>query len=129
MKSQISQKRIGVPNNPPVRIRPQMKTHRVVPYVSGLSESYSRVMEKNGIKVYFKGHNTIRNILVAPKDPDSKLNKSGVIYRIRCGSCSDSYIGESARLFQDRLKDHRRAPSPVHHHRTTTGHPLLQWMI
>ena len=74
VKFQITKKRIEVPNNPPVRIRPQMKTHVVVPYVSGLSESYSRVMEKNGIKIYFKGHNTIRNMLVAPKDPDSKLN-------------------------------------------------------
>ena len=32
------------------------------------------------------------------------------------------YIGDSGKSFGDRLKEHFRAPSPIHHHSHTTGH-------
>ena len=49
---------------------------------------------------------------------ENKLQKSGVIYRFKCPhvNCSEKYIGESGRSFGDRLKEHLRAPSPIHHH-------------
>ena len=63
---------------------------------------------------------------MAPKDTDNKLQKSGVIYRFKCAhiNCLEEYIGESGRTFDDRLKEHLRAPSPIHHHINSTGHPV-----
>ena len=73
-----------------------------------------------------KGTNTIKQLLMAPKDKDSKLQKNGVIYKYKCPqiNCTEEYIGESGRTFGDRYKEHLKAPSPIHLHTTTTGHPV-----
>ena len=57
------------------------KSYIVVPYMKGLSESCKNICRKHGIEMYFKGGNTIRELLVHPKDKDNILQKSGVIYR------------------------------------------------
>ena len=72
----------------------------------------------------FTGTNTIKTLLMAPKDRDNKLQKSGVIYKFKCPhiNCPEEYIGKSSRTFRDRLKEHLRAPSPIHHYSSSTGH-------
>ena len=42
----------------------------VVPYYKGLSENLKRTCQKYGVQVYFKGGNTIKSLLMAPKDKD-----------------------------------------------------------
>ena len=54
----------------------------VVPYYQGLSESVKRTCNKHGVQVYFKGGVTIKSLLMAPKDQDPMLKRSGVIYNI-----------------------------------------------
>ena len=63
---------------------------------------------------------------MAPKDKDIKIQKSGVIYKFKCPhiNCLEEYIGETGRAFADRLKEHLRAPSPIHQHTSSTGHPI-----
>ena len=39
-------------------------------------------------------------------------------------SCHEQYIGESGRSLGDRYKEHLKAPSPIHLHITSTGHPI-----
>ena len=75
---------------------------------------------------YFKGTNTLRTTLGNPKDKDPKTNQTGVIYQYQCPHilCSSSYIGESGRSLGERVKEHLKAPSPIHLHSATTGHPL-----
>ena len=75
--------------------------------------------------MYFKGGNTIKDLLVHPKDRDTILQKSGVIYRFRCGrvNCEEEYIGESDRTFAERFREHMKAPSPIHDHHIT-GHEV-----
>ena len=72
-------------------------------------------MESHGVVVYFKGGQTLKNILVSPKDKDSMANKNSVIYSYSSGriECDDEYIGESARTFGERFKEHLKAPSPI----------------
>ena len=36
--------------------------------------------------------------------------------------CDDEYIGESARTFGKRFKEHLKPPSPIFDHNTITGH-------
>ena len=68
--------------------------------------------------MHLKGGHTIKDHLMAPKDKDPLLKKSGVIYRYKCDrvDCEDEYIGESARNFEERYKEHLKAPSPIHDH-------------
>ena len=57
--------------------------YMVVPYHQGLSERIKRSCNKFGVQVFFKGGQTIKNLLMAPKDKDPITNKSGVIYRFK----------------------------------------------
>ena len=83
-------------------------------------------MSFRGIQVHFKGTNTLKTLLVKPDDKDNELQKSGVIYHFKCPyiNCPDAYIGESGRSFGDRIKEHFKAPSPIHQHSSTTGHTI-----
>ena len=61
------------------------KPYIVVPYMKGLGESCKNICRRHGVEVYFRGGSTIMDLLVHPKDRDTILKKSGVIYRYRCG--------------------------------------------
>ena len=73
-----------------------------------------------------KGGQTIKGLLMAPKDKDPITNKSGVIYRYKCSEdgCEEEYIGESARTFAERFKEHQKSPSPIHNHCNVSGHKV-----
>ena len=98
----------------------------VIPYYRGLSESLKKICSRHGVQVYFKGGNTIKNLLMAPKDKDPIMKKSGVIYRYRCNrlDCDEEYIGESSRVFGEKFKEHQKAPSPIFDHTNTSGHNI-----
>ena len=102
------------------------KPYIVVPYVKGMSESCKNICRKHGIEIHFKGGSTIKDLLVHPKDKDTILQKSGVIYRYKCGrvDCEEECIGESGRTFAERFREHIRATSPFHDHHNTTGYDL-----
>ena len=38
--------------------------------------------------------------------------------------CDDEYICESARNFEERLKEHLKAPSPIYDHHNISGHDV-----
>ena len=102
------------------------KPYIVVPYIQGMGESCMTICRKQGMVMHFKGGNTIKNLLVYPKYRDTILQKSGVIYRFRCGriDCEEEYIAESGRTFAERFREHMKAPSPIHDHHNTTGHEV-----
>ena len=98
----------------------------VVRYYKVQSESLKRTCKKYGVQVYFKWGNTIKGLLMAPKDKDPLMKKSGVIYRYKCDrvECDDEYIWESSRTFGERFREHQKAPSPIFDHYNTTGHKI-----
>ena len=98
----------------------------VVPYIPNTADRFKRLCKRRNIQVHFKGTNTLKTSLVNPKDKDHKTKQTGVIYHYQCPhtNCSSSYIGESGRSLGERVKEHSKAPSPIHLHSTTTGHPL-----
>ena len=97
------------------------KTTIVVPYSSNTADKFKKLCKRRGIRVHFKGNNTLRTALGNPK-----ANQTGVIYQYQCPhiNCSSSYIGESGRSLGERVKEHLKAPSPIHLHSATSGHPL-----
>ena len=81
---------------------------------------------KYGIEVHFKSGKSIKDELVAPKDQDHLTKKSGIIYRYKCDrlECDEEYIGETARPFGERYKEHLKAPSPIYDHYNISGHNI-----
>ena len=102
------------------------KPYMVVPYYRGLSKSLKKVCSRHGVQVYFKGGNTIKKLLMAPKDKDPIMKKSGVIYRYKYNrvDCDEEYIGESSRVFGERFKENQKAPSPIFDHTNITAHNI-----
>ena len=100
------------------------RSYITVPYNKGLSESFKNTCKRYGIQVHFKSGKTLKDELVAPKDKDHITKKSGIIYRFKCNrlECDEEYIGETARTFGERFKEHLKAPFPMHDHSNITGH-------
>ena len=111
-------------NNPADNNR--IKATIVVQYIPNTGEQFKRLCKKNNIQVHFKGTNTLRTALGNPMDRDPKINQTGIIYHYQCPhiNCPNAYIGESGRSLGERVKEHFKAPSPLHHHSTTKGHQM-----
>jgi hypothetical protein len=55
------------------------------------------------------------------------LKKCGIIYHIECGDCPLSYVGETSRSFETRLKEHKKTKgtlTAVGEHLHDFGHHL-----
>ena len=97
-----------------------------VPCIQGLGEKFKRTCSKKGIQIHFKGLNTIKTLLMTPKEKDIKLQKSVVTYKFKCpqSNCPQEYVKDSGWEFGDGLKENLRAPSPIHQQTSCTGHPI-----
>ena len=113
------QKPPTVPRDPQLT---KQKGHITLPYVGSVTDALARTIRKAGVAVHMKPYNSIRSHLVHPKDKVTKEDKSGVIYRIKCGDCTASYVGETGRQLKDRVAEHRKqksSPLGEHLHQTT----------
>ena len=90
------------------------KCHIVSPYTQGICESLKNICKKHGVDVHFKGGQTLKNILVSPKDKDIMTNKNSVIYSYTWGmiDCNEEYIRESGRIFGERYIWNTWRPHP-----------------
>ena len=79
---------------------------------------------KHGVTVHFKGGQSLRNLLVSPKDKDTMTKKNSVIYCYRWDKidCDEEYIGELSRIFAERYTEHLKTPSPIFDHQNNTGY-------
>ena len=96
-----------------------------LPYIKGISEPLGRVFKKYNINVYHKPMNTLKQLLVHPKDPTPNSQKTGIVYRINCKSCNKFYIGETGRTLGKRLDEHKKlTSSAICEHLSDTGHTI-----
>ena len=91
----------------------EWKATTVMPYVRGVSESLRRTLTLLRIRTCFKPHKTIRQMLCKPKDPIPYLQQSEIVYRIPCSKCPASYIGQTGRRLEQRVKEHKRSVAQV----------------
>ena len=106
--------------------------HITLSYVPKVSENLRRIFGKYGVQVHFKPANTLRQVLVRPKDPTPPKERCGPVYLIKCEGgdndpCEAAYIGETERTLKARIMEHRRpscTSSEVsqHIHRYHIGH-------
>ncbi|XP_068704695.1 uncharacterized protein [Montipora foliosa] len=101
----------------------------VMPYIRGFTEVLRRILKDYNIPDYFKPSNTLRQLLVRPKDKLDKLQVTGPVYHIPCEDCPISYVGETERSFKARFMEHRRPSSSTsevsrHIHTTEPAHSI-----
>ena len=71
--------------------------------VRGLNECVYRPL---GIRTTFRSRGTIREALAWTKEPPT-WKKKGVMYQVPCAECNCAYIGETGRMLEKRLSEHR----------------------
>ena len=80
----------------------------ILSYVKGVTEGVTRIINKHKVSTAVKPLQTIRNMLVHPKDKQENLDKCEVVYRIPCKSCDSVYVGETGRKLGTRVKEHKK---------------------
>ena len=96
-----------------------------LPYIKGLSENMQRLFRTHNVPTYHKPFNTLRNVLVKPKDNIPKDQQCGLVYQISCQNCDNTYIGETGRNMGTRFKEHtsrKGTNSAMKEHLETAGH-------
>ena len=83
-------------------------TTATIPYIKGISENISRILQPFNIRVAHKPITTLRQLLTNIKDRDEPRNRQGAVYKINCSDCHASYIGETGRNLKTRLNTNER---------------------
>ena len=108
--------------------RDEEKTRRWwFPYFLGLSESYKKIFKYTPVQVCFKGVNTLKSMLMHPKDKISNDQKKDLVYHWECKAdgCNSSYIGETSSALGERVKEHcQSTTSAILKHCKDFHHPL-----
>ncbi len=84
----------------------------VIPYIKGVSGELRRLFKRYKVPMYFKPTNTLRQLIVRPKDKLKKERVVGSENQISCEKCTATYIGETERSLKQCFLEHRR-PSSV----------------
>jgi predicted GIY-YIG superfamily endonuclease len=80
-----------------------------IPHITGVTNKIQRIMRKHNIKTTTTVNNTLYKQLVRKKPEETQMDKSNVVYQIKCKDCDKSYIGETKRPLKRRITEHKRA--------------------
>ena len=86
-----------------------------------------RYLGTSAIQVCFKGVNTLKSMLMHPKDKISIKQKKDIVYHWECQAdgCKSAYIGETSRALGEPVKEHcKLSTSAILKHCTDFHHPL-----
>ena len=95
-----------------------------IPYMEGVTELLQRLFRSHGVSAFVQPQNTVRSLLVAPKDKADKLEKCGAVYQLSCKTYQAIDVGESACPLKTRLDEHSRPSSPVGEHSANFQHDI-----
>ena len=98
------------------------------PYFPVLTESFKQLFRYTHVQVCFKGQNTIKLMLMHPKDKVDPSLKKDIVYQWSCANpgCKSSYIRETSRSLSERVRKHSKegSNSAIYQHCASKGHPL-----
>ena len=96
-----------------------------VPYFPGLSQSFKKIFKYMPVQVCFNGVNTLKLLLMHPKDKVPTGQKKDVVYHWECQAdgCNSSYVGETSRALRERVMENSKSNTSAivkhcmdHHH-------------
>jgi hypothetical protein len=77
-----------------------------IPYVKGVSEKFKRIGNQYNTRTFFKTKHILRSSPMKTRPERNPQHRAQCIYSIPC-ECGRSYIGETGRLPDVRLREHR----------------------
>ena len=80
----------------------------VIPFVYNISNDIKRMFRRVGIHTIFKLPIYTKQLFPPIKDKIPLSKNSNIVYSIPCMGCNQSYIGQTSRLLERRVYEHRR---------------------
>ena len=100
-----------------------------IPYIQNFSEKFNNVTRPLNVRISYQSLNKLNKIIKVHKDPLPDSSQSNIVYKINCLDCDASYVGQSGRQLNTRVKEHkshiiRNNPnrSVITEHRLNYGH-------
>ena len=97
----------------------------VLPFCNNISNDIRRIFGKAGIHTIFKLPFDTKHLFPLIKDKIPLSKNSNIVYSIPCMGCNQVYIGQTSRLLERRMYEHKRNifSSPLQH-TAVTKHSL-----
>ena len=97
----------------------------VVPFINNISNDIKRIFRRARIHTIFKLPFHTKCLFPPIKDRISLLKNSNIVYSIPCMGCNQVYIGQTSRLLEKRIYEHKRNIfSPPLQHSAFTKHSI-----
>ena len=78
-----------------------------VPYFDNVSNKFRDITRDIDVRISFFSLNKLNNIIKTHKDKLSHTSHSNIVYKINCNDCNASYVGQTGRQLNTRIKEHR----------------------
>ncbi|XP_024891393.1 uncharacterized protein LOC112467144 [Temnothorax curvispinosus] len=91
-----------------------------IPYVPQLTEKYKNLTKDLNVKLSYFSLNKLNRYIRVHKDTLPSTSHRKVVYKIDCGDCEASYVGQTGRQLLTRIKEH-----DSHIRRNCTGHSVI----
>jgi len=74
--------------------------------VKNISENFKRVTKKHNLNLAFSITNSLSNFIKTGKDQLNVSSYCNVVYQINCNDCEASYVGQTKRRLNTRIREH-----------------------
>lgn len=78
----------------------------LLPYIKNLSDNISRTIKKTSLKLIYTIPKKLDKLIKRGKDKLSKTDRTDIVYKIDCNKCDATYIGQTKRHLNTRIKEH-----------------------
>lgn len=79
----------------------------VIPYFGTISKTIQSMLRKFNIHTIFRTPFKMDSIITIGKDHLDKFDKKGVVYKLTCKECKMTYVGQTGRLLNTRVEEHK----------------------
>lgn len=108
----------------------EKKKYFTIPYINSISGKFKNFFRNNpAIKMAYTGLSKLAKFIKVLKDPLQKISRTNVVYKINCNNCEASYVGQTGRVLQTRINEHKNhirrntnQPSVITEHRINCSH-------
>lgn len=97
----------------------------VLPYAEGLTQNLQRMARKHGLALISSNNNKFGSFIKSTKDSLDTMSRINCVYSVPCNNCNGTYVGQTKRVLNIRISEHKRNPSlPPKQHTAMTKHAI-----
>uniref|UniRef100_A0ABD2W8E4 Reverse transcriptase domain-containing protein n=1 Tax=Trichogramma kaykai TaxID=54128 RepID=A0ABD2W8E4_9HYME len=79
-----------------------------LPFIDKFFEKCAHMLRRFNIEVLPLQGDSLTSVIRLGKDRIDINDRTGVVYHLKCKSCSKSYVGETKRKLKDRIREHKK---------------------